>query len=238
MSVGTDLARQVPLVLKPLREQVYELLKEELNQGRLAPGGYPGPARDRGAARDLPHAAARGAAAARLGGVRDHPGAPRVVVNPLTLDGIREIYQVVGTLESAAILAAGERLDAERVRAMRSANGRCGEALELDDFALYYEHNLAFHDTYLSLAGNGLLLRTVRVLKERLYDFPRRKGFVKEWELASTGEHAALVELLARSEIAAAAAYARDVHWSFAVQEPSSTATTSRAARRRRGRGG
>jgi hypothetical protein len=52
-----------------------------------------------------------------------------------------------------------------------------------------------------------------------LYDFPRREGFVKEWEQASIGEHAALVEFLKARKIKEAVSQIRDVHWSFKVQE-------------------
>ena len=55
-------------------------------------------------------------------------------------------------------------------------------------------------------------------LKKRLYDFPRRQGFVKEWEQASIGEHAELVSLLRKKLRTEAAAHIRDVHWSFEVQ--------------------
>jgi DNA-binding GntR family transcriptional regulator len=56
-------------------------------------------------------------------------------------------------------------------------------------------------------------------LKHRLYDFPRRKGFVKEWEVISTGEHQQFIEHVKNGDPKAAAEFIRDVHWSFAVQE-------------------
>ncbi|MCK7471107.1 MAG: hypothetical protein MZU95_10250 [Desulfomicrobium escambiense] len=57
------------------------------------------------------------------------------------------------------------------------------------------------------------------ILKERLYDFPRREGYLSEWEWKSLEEHASLAGLLASRDFAGSAAYVRDVHWSFAVQE-------------------
>jgi hypothetical protein len=62
-------------------------------------------------------------------------------------------------------------------------------------------------------------VRIVRTHKQRLYDWPRRSGLVKEWELASLEEHATLVRLVADRDARGAADHLRDVHWSFPVQE-------------------
>lgn len=206
--------------LKSLRQQVYEFLREELNRGALKPGSQ----------LDL------NALAARLGTSRtplreallqlEAEGfvtiLPRrgIVVNELTLDGIRHIYEIVGALEGAALLAAGPSLSQKDLDRMAALCRAMKDALERDDFSLYYETNLAFHDVFLDRCDNGRLVRTVRTLKERLYDFPRRKGFVKAWEEASVREHEELVDRLRRDDARAAADHLQDVHWSYAVQEP------------------
>ncbi|HNX49667.1 MAG TPA: GntR family transcriptional regulator, partial [Thermoanaerobaculaceae bacterium] len=168
-----------------LRQQVYEFLKGELGGGRLAPGSW----------LDM------GALEARLGTSRtplreallqlEWEGfvtiRPRrgILVSPLTLDAIRHLYEIIGALESAAILSGAPRLGGRAVARMRSLNEAMKTALAADDFGRYYDRNLRFHDVYLDATDNDSLQRTVRVLKERLYDFPRRTGFVKEWEVAS-----------------------------------------------------
>jgi DNA-binding GntR family transcriptional regulator len=207
------------LEARSLREQVYELLKRQLGDGTLRPG----------AALDLD------ALAGALGVSRtplreallqlDHEGfvriAPRrgVVVTELSLDDIRHIYEIIGALESAAIVAVGSELGKREVARMRALNEQMKQALAADDFTTYYARNLELHDVYLERSDNRTLVRTVRTLKARLYDFPRQQGYVKEWEVASTGEHGAIVARLAAGDHAGAADYVRDVHWSFAVQK-------------------
>jgi DNA-binding GntR family transcriptional regulator len=71
----------------------------------------------------------------------------------------------------------------------------------------------------LTLCGNEGLVGMVTTMKKRLYDFPRQRGFVKEWELASIIEHTELLDLIRQRRVSEAAAYIRDVHWSFAVQK-------------------
>ena len=208
-----------PLFLKSLREQVYDHLRQLLNRGELRPG----------APLDLD------ALEAQLGVSRtplrdallqlESEGfvtiLPRrgVEVRPLTRDDVRHLYEIVGALEGAALLAAFPRLGPAEAAALRRLNREMKRAVEASDFDLYYERNLAFHDVFLDRCDNERLVRLVRTLKQRLYDWPRRRGFVRAWELASVREHAAFARLVTKGEARAAADHLRDVHWSHAVQE-------------------
>jgi DNA-binding GntR family transcriptional regulator len=142
-----------------------------------------------------------------------------VVVNSLKKDDIRNYYEIIGSLESMAMLKAFECLKASDIEAMQKLNAGMKDAIAANDFDLYYERNLAFHNTFLNLCGNDSLVKLVNNLKKRLYDFPRPKGFVKEWEESSILEHQALIDLLRKGRGQDAANHVRDVHWSFKVQE-------------------
>ena len=208
------------LQLRSLRQQVYEYLRDAINRGELHTGSFldqnqlsaslgisKTPLRDaliqletEGFVSILPR---RG-----------------VVVNELTLDDIRHLYEIIGALEGVAVVAVAPRLDSSHLEVMRSLNRVMIAAVETGDFDTYYARNLEFHDEFLGLSDNTALLRTVENLKHRLYDFPRRESFVAEWERASTGEHAAFLDLLEQGDARRAADYLRDVHWSFEVQRP------------------
>lgn len=207
------------LHMKPLREQVYEYLKGELNRGELKPGGYLDMKKleaGLGTSRTPLREALLQLASEGFVTILPRRGA---VVNELTYDEIRHVYEIVGALESAAVLSVAGRLDAQHVGIMKELSRDMKRALRREDFTVYYEKNLAFHDVFLELCDNQRLVQTVRLLKERLYDFPRKKSFVKEWEEASVQEHDAMIGHLERGNARAAADYLRDVHWSFAVQE-------------------
>jgi DNA-binding GntR family transcriptional regulator len=143
----------------------------------------------------------------------------KVVVNVLTEEDIRNSYDIIGALESIALLRAFDRLGPADIESMQALNDGMRRAIDENNFDLYYEKNLAFHDTFLVLCGNESLVKIANTLKKRLYDFPRSKGFVKEWEEASIGEHQALIDLIRQGRREEAARHIRDVHWSFAVQE-------------------
>ena len=101
----------------------------------------------------------------------------------------------------------------------RSLNERMRAALASNDFDSYYAANLSFHDAYLAMSANAELKRMAKILKERLYDFPRREGYLSQWELESVNEHAEIAARMLSGRFEDAAAYVRDVHWSFSVQE-------------------
>ena len=207
------------LNIKSLKEQVYEYLREQMRRGDILPGS----------AIDMEETSNKlGVSKTPL---RDAllqlemeefvTILPRrmVVVNSLTKDDIRNYYEIIGSLESMAMLNAFERLKASDIEAMQKLNAGMKEAIAANDFDLYYERNLAFHNTFLNLCGNDSLVKLVNNLKKRLYDFPRPKGFVKEWEESSILEHQALIDLLRKGRGQDAANHIRDVHWSFKVQE-------------------
>ncbi len=211
--------RKPILNVKSLKEQVYEYLREQMRRGAILPGS----------AIDMEETSKRlGVSKTPL---RDAllqlemedfvTILPRrmVVVNALTEQDIRNYYEIIGSLESIALLKAFDRMKPVDIDAMQRLNDGMREALAAADFDLYYEKNLAFHNTFLNLCSNASLVKLVNNLKKRLYDFPRVKGFVKEWEETSVGEHQALIDLLRAGRSQDAANHVRDVHWSFEVQE-------------------
>jgi len=207
------------LNIKSLKEQVYEFLREAMRRGEILPGSVI----------DMEETSKRlGVSKTPLrdallqlemeGFVSILPRR-KVVVNVLSLQDIKNYYEILGALESTALLQAFDLIKDADLKYMDKLNVEMKEAIENDDFDLYYERNLAFHSVFLGLSGNDNLLKIVNNLKKRLYDFPRQQGFVKEWEQASIGEHAALLDLIRVRNKKEAAAHIRDVHWSYKVQE-------------------
>ena len=206
--------------VRSLREEVYEHLRTLLNRGALRPGTYldlKALEREIGISRTPLRDALLRLESEGFIEILNRRG---VRVVELTPERIRWIYELLGGLESAALLSAAPRITAEVVGRMEELNRDMARALDASDFNWYYADNLAFHDTYLLLSGNPELIRRTHLLKQRLYDFPRREGFVPEWEGASLGEHDRILDALRRAAFREAADFLRDVHWSFAVQEP------------------
>ncbi|MBW3552204.1 MAG: GntR family transcriptional regulator [Gemmatimonadetes bacterium] len=203
-----------------LRETVYEFLRDRMNQGLLRPGSYldlNALAEEIGTSRTPLRDALLRLESEGFVEIQNRKG---VRVAALTLGSIRDIYEILGGLESVGLRSVAGQIGPDLIAHMEGLNEEMTRALDASDFARYYAANLAFHDAYLDLSTNTELVRRIHILKQRLYDFPRLKGFVPEWERASIIEHQELVESLRRGEVTQAADLLRDVHWSFTHQEP------------------
>jgi DNA-binding GntR family transcriptional regulator len=208
------------LQTRSLREQVYDYLRTEMARGGLKPGTF----------LDLNDLAATlGVSRTPLREALLHLEAQGFVtvlprrgfrLNDLTLDDVRHFYDIIGALEAAALRAVGPSLGPADFARMRDLDGVMAAAVAARDFDRYYDANLAFHDVYLRRSDNARLVAQVHLLKQRLYDWPRREAMLQAWEQHSVVEHEDLLRLLEAGRIAEAAAHVQDVHWSFAVQEP------------------
>lgn len=208
-----------PLQPRSLREQVYEALRELIDQGELRGGedvDLKVLAERLGVSRTpLREALLR----LEIEGFVDIKPRSGVTVHRLTEKDIRNLYQMIGALEASVLLSEAGQVTEAVISEMRRANDLSKTALIEDDFASYYIANLSLHNAYLALSRNRELVHHVTVMKQRLYDFPRRRGFIREWEEASVGEHDAIVKWLEEGDATAAAEVVRDVHWNFDVQE-------------------
>ncbi len=213
------MAEKPALTIRSLKEQVYEYLREQLRTGRILPGSsinLDETSRKLGVSRTpLRDALLQ----LEMEGFVTIHARRSVVVNTLTLQDIKNCYEVIGALESTALRQAFAMIGKSEIVAMEHLIQEMKKAIQADDFDLYYEKNLALHDVFLTLCGNDDLVRIVKTLKKRLYDFPRLRGFIKEWEEASIIEHKELLDLIRQKKAFEAAAYIRDVHWSFEVQQ-------------------
>lgn len=207
------------LQTRSLREQVYEYLRDEMTRGGLQPGAF----------LDLNDLAQR------LGISRtplreallqlESQGFITVLprrgfrLNPLTLDDIRHYYEIIGALESAVLKQIGASLGPEDFARMRELDEAMAKATAAEEFDRFFDLNTEFHEIYLGRSDNKRLLAQVRLLKQRLTDWPRRKPLLNSWEESCLNEHDHFIQLLEQGRIQEAAALIQDVHWSFAVQE-------------------
>jgi DNA-binding GntR family transcriptional regulator len=206
------------LNFKALREQVYEYLRGEIHAGRIVTnstldlnaisetlGVSKTPLRD---------------ALFKLEAEGFVTILPRrgVIVNGLTLEEVKNFYQIIGALEGDVLKEVFDKLDAVRIESMRQITANMREVLGKDDFDTYYEMNIRFHDVFLELTSNGILRPLIMPMKQRLYDF-QRHPYVKDWEFRNCDEHDQMVDAIRQRNVKGAVQLLRDVHWSFQVQK-------------------
>ena len=207
------------LNLKSLKEQVYEYLRDQLGRGELLPGSainMDETSQKLGVSRTPLRDALLQLEMEGFVSILPRRG---VIVNHLKLQDIKNYYEIIGALESAALMANFDEIKNTQIQKMHALNDEMKLAIDQDNFNLYYQKNLKFHDVFLNLCENKNLVKIVNTLKKRLYDFPRQEGFVKLWEQTSIHEHRELVRLIEEGKKEQASNYIRDVHWSYRVQE-------------------
>lgn len=207
------------VLTKSLREQVYKYLKKEINSGKIKKGDF-----------------------ININSISEHLGIsktplrdallqleidgfvkilPRrgVIVNSLRIEDIKNCYEIIGALECSILSSLNNTLKESDINRMEQFNENIKKALQNSNFDEYYKNNLEFHNVYLKLSANSQLKRTVNTLKQRLYDFPRNREYVAEWEINSAKEHDEIIRLIRSGDFKSAGDFIKDVHWSFNVQK-------------------
>ncbi len=137
-----------------------------------------------------------------------------IIVNTLSLKDIKSYYEILGALESSALLSIFDKIKNKHIELMEDLNAEQLEALNNGEYEHYYRLNIAFHDVFLNLSDNEILRNMLMPIKRRLYDFPRRKYKV-EWELINIDEHDRLITCIKKGNRNGAASVIKDEHWSF-----------------------
>ncbi len=194
-----------------LRLQVYEYLRAELRCGNLKPGMFISisqlmqrlhlsrtPLRDallqlqtEGFVTFLPQR-----------GVR---------INRLTQRDIQDLYEILGALDSRALLSVFDQLGPSRIEAMTRINEKMLKNITNEDFNVYWDLNTAFHHTYLDLSLNRPLVNQLTIVRHRLFEFGKKDWSMK-MRLMNYDDHVRLIELIKAKDPVAAADFIRDVH--------------------------
>lgn len=137
-----------------------------------------------------------------------------VVINSLDAEEVRQLIQILGGLESKAMMLAVPHLTTAHLRRMNDINQQLYELIESGQSAYrqYNKLNIAFHDVFLDVCGNDLMLKLIRTYKERMYHFPDR-DYGASWRQKNADEHQSVIRLIQDGRAQDAADFMRDVHW-------------------------
>lgn len=143
-----------------------------------------------------------------------------VVISKLNETEVNELIQVLAGLESKAMMLAFPHLGEVHLAKMREINGRLIELLPEGGTAYreYNKLNIDFHNVFIDLCGNDLMVSQIRTMKERMYHFPDR-DYGNIWRRTNAEEHQMFIGLIEKGEPQCAADFLRDVHWSLELKK-------------------
>ena len=194
-----------------LRSQVYEFLRNELKEENLKPGMFISinqlieqlgisrtPLRDallqlqtEGFVTFLPQR-----------GIR---------INELSQQDIEDFYEMLGALDSRALLSVVDNIGIKDIERMKEINQEMMVNISGTKFSRYWDLNTAFHNVYLDLSSNVPLLNQVNIIRQRLFEFGK-KDWSRKMRQMNYDEHLTLIELIEKRQAVKAADFMRDVH--------------------------
>jgi len=144
----------------------------------------------------------------------------KFIIKKLSMDDIRNLYDVVGLLEAEAAQPACEGMKEVDIAQLEEYYRKMVEALDHGDTSTYLDLNGASHSLIVSYCGNPVLLDLLHNLKERLnviiFDFRRVIESLPEWENMLIADHAVMIQAVKAKDREAMRRIIQDGHWNFA----------------------
>ena len=134
-----------------------------------------------------------------------------VKINALNWEDIKEIYEIIGGLESRVIISVFDRIGDAEIEKMKQINE---EMLNVDprkDLHQYYDKNIEFHNVYLNLCNNQRIVNLIKKHRQILFDFAKR-DYGRKWEKDNYIEHLEIIKLIEKGDAKKTAEYIRDMH--------------------------
>ena len=137
-----------------------------------------------------------------------------VLINVLTYDDLLDLFEIIGALESQAVMTVFDRISNAKINAMERCNRKMFKAIEKGKNREFHETNIHLHKIFLDRSPNRELTIYVGNLKLRLFGFAL-KSYRDRFKRAIVEEHDVFLKLLKAGEGKAASDYLKDVHWKF-----------------------
>jgi DNA-binding GntR family transcriptional regulator len=201
-----------------LRNQVYDYLRAEMDRGSLLPGALINlnemSERLHVSKTPLREALLRLEAEGFVS-IRPRSG---VIINKLELEDIRYLYEVVAAIEAALIDSIFDKFDGSHLSLMETLNVEMRADIMSGDYVAYDKPHWEFHNLFTELSGNVFAKRIIIPIRQRLWDFPRRRHH-QQWELMACDEHQQITEAIKNGDRGEALRIVREFHWNFAYNE-------------------
>ncbi len=141
-----------------------------------------------------------------------------VVVTIPTVEGMREIYEIIEALEGQAVRLAIARIDAEMLAALEECVAAQEAALAQEDLSAWTQADRQFHRLLISASGNRRMTDLVRIYDGQLHRIRVATIHLRTTPYASTEEHRGILDAI-RARDAARAMGIHAAHRARALDE-------------------
>ncbi len=135
-----------------------------------------------------------------------------IQINELSQKDLEDIYEVLGALDSRALLSVFKKITKNHISQMKQINEDMYKADTTSEYNRYFELNTDFHNVYLMLSDNRLLLDQLGILRQRLFDFGAKGEWMEKVRELNYREHFKLIDLIEQGNAKEVADFIRDTH--------------------------
>jgi len=139
-------------------------------------------------------------------------------VKVISLVEVKEIYEIIGSLEGLAAERALSRLKEEDYLCLEKLISKMDEFIKNKKRHDFYHLQRDFHDIYIKACGNSRLFDMLFALKNRfrqVYAFHESKEALYSELQQFNDEHREIVKLFRKGNVPELQKYLKDVHWAF-----------------------
>lgn len=186
---------------KPLREVVFETLREAIIKGVIKPGERLMEnqlAEEMGVSRTPVREAIRKLELAGFVVVMPRKGA---YVSELSYKDVHEVYEIRAALESLACGLAAERVTPGEIEEMERYLIEERDFLDNDDVMLTINTDIGLHELIYKAARNEKIMHLISKLKEQVYRLRSTSIMLPGRKKASLKEHQGIVEAIAQGNV-------------------------------------
>jgi DNA-binding GntR family transcriptional regulator len=139
-----------------------------------------------------------------------------IQINELSPRDLEDLYEILGALDSRALLSVFDQITPHHIELMKQINEEMYQTCSSNkDINKYFDLNNAFHNVYLEMSENKLLLNQLSILRQRLFDFGAEGDWLEKVRELNYREHIRLIELIEEGDAKIVAEFVRDTHCSI-----------------------
>jgi DNA-binding GntR family transcriptional regulator len=135
-----------------------------------------------------------------------------IQINELSPEDLENIYEVLGALDSRALFSVFNQITPAHIDRMKCINLEMYKAVNATRISTYFDLNTAFHNVYLDLSKNDLLLTQLNILRQRLFEFGSKGEWIEKVLELNYTEHLSLIELIEQGDAKQVSDFIRDTH--------------------------
>lgn len=149
-------------------------------------------------------------------GVLENKARKGFIINAMSENDVKELYEVIGILDGSAARRACGRLTKQDFADMEFYIEAIELAIKAGNFEMYHKQQAAFHQLYIDKCGNKALIDAIvkaknKLLKRSYSDDP--EGKTRHVLSATNQEHRKILQLLKAEDGDALFTYLCEVHW-------------------------